>query len=311
MTVTLTNAKSIKVKSACEDLLHQKTVTIRTVAQVIGFLVSSFPAVEFAELHYRHLKRYKSSALRENKGKFDSLMTLCAQSKTELTWWVDNVLTSSRAISHGNPELILTTDASNLGWGAVCGDIFTGGFWSLDEQNYHINYLETKAVLMGLKSLCSAYTGKHILVQSDNTTAVAYTAAMRGIKSVTCNSMANLIREWCINHNIWLSATHVPGSQNTEADKESLVLKGSTEWSLNQEVFNTIKEYWGMFDIDLFASRLNFKVPLYVSWKSVPGAKFINAFLVDWKPHFFHSLHLASLQPAYRRSKRTNQREFS
>ena len=34
--------------------------------------------------------------------------------------------------THGNPELILTTDASNLGWGAVCGDISTGGFWNLN-----------------------------------------------------------------------------------------------------------------------------------------------------------------------------------
>ena len=101
--------------------------------------------------------------------------------------------------------------------------------------------------------------------------------------------MATLIWEWCINHNIWLSATHVPGSQNTEADKESRVLKGSTEWSLSQEVFNTIQEQWGMFDIDLFASRLNFKVPLYVSWRHDPGAKFIKAFLMDWKPHFFYA----------------------
>jgi len=43
-----------KIESACENLLLQKTVAIRTVGQVIGFLVSSFPAVEFAEMHYRH-----------------------------------------------------------------------------------------------------------------------------------------------------------------------------------------------------------------------------------------------------------------
>jgi len=48
MMVTLNESKSMKVKSACENLLLQKTATIRTVAQVKGFLVSSFPAVEFA-----------------------------------------------------------------------------------------------------------------------------------------------------------------------------------------------------------------------------------------------------------------------
>ena len=38
-----------------------------------------------SKLHYRHLERDKISA-RENKGKFDSLMTLSVQSRTELTW---------------------------------------------------------------------------------------------------------------------------------------------------------------------------------------------------------------------------------
>ena len=104
MTVTLKDAKAMKVRSVCQNLLLQKTATIRSVAQVIGFLVSSFPAVEFAEMHYRHLELDKICALRANKGNFDSIMTLSAQSKTELTWWIDNVLTASKPISHGNPQ---------------------------------------------------------------------------------------------------------------------------------------------------------------------------------------------------------------
>ena len=115
------------------------------------------------------------------------------QSKTELTWWVNNVLTASKPISHGNPDLTLTTDASNVGWGAVCGDTSTGGFWSLEEQRYHINFLELKTVLLGLKSLCGAFSEKHVLVQSDNTTTVAYLNVMGGIKSTPCNEMATMI----------------------------------------------------------------------------------------------------------------------
>ena len=262
MTVTLTDAKAMKVRSACENLLLQTTATIRSVAQVIGFLVSSFPAVEFAEMHYRHLELDKICALRANKGNFDSVMSLSAQSKTELTRCVNNVLTASKPISCGNPDLTLTTDASNVGWGAVCGDTSTGGFWSL----------ELKAVLLGLKSLCGVFSEEHILVQSDNTTTVAYINAMGGIKSIPCNEMATMIWDWCLNHNIWLSAIHIPGSKNIQADKESRELKESTEWSLSQEAFNAIQERWGMFDIDLFATRLNFKVPQYVSWRPDPGA---------------------------------------
>ena len=42
------------------------------------------------------------------------------------------------------PYLLLTTDASNMGWEAVCGNNSTGGLWSLEEQRNHINYLELK-----------------------------------------------------------------------------------------------------------------------------------------------------------------------
>ena len=251
--------------------------------------VSSLPAVEFAEMYYRRLELDTISALRANKGNFDSIMALSTQSKTELIWWVNHVLTAPKPISHGNPYLTLTTDASNVGWGAVCGDTTTGGFWSLEEQRYHINFLELKVVLLGLKSLCGAFSEKHILVQSDNTTTVAYINAMGGIKSIPCNEMATMIWDWCRNHSIWLSATHIPGSKNIQADKESRVLTESTEWSLSQGVFNSVQERWGMFDIDLFASRLNFKVPQYVSWRPDPGAQFINAFLMNWKRHYFYA----------------------
>ena len=227
----------MKVKSACENLLLQKTATICTVAQVIGFLVSSFPAVEFAEMHYRQLELDKICALRDNKGNFDSIMTLSTPSRTELTWWVNNVPHASKAISHGNPNLMLTTDASTRGWRAVCGNNSTGGLWRLEEQRNHMNYLELKAVLLGLQSLCSVINGKHILVQCDNTTTVSYINAMGGIKSIPCNDMATIIWEWCIQRNIWLSAIHIPGSDNIQADKESRALRDSTEWSFSQEAF--------------------------------------------------------------------------
>ena len=119
-----------------------------------------------------------------------------------------------------------------------------GGFWSIEEQRYHINFLELKAVLLGLKSLCGAFSEKHVLIQSDNTTIVAYINATGGIKSLPCNEMETMIWDWCLNHNICLSAIHISGSKNIQADKESRVLKESTEWSLSQEVFDAIHERW-------------------------------------------------------------------
>ena len=229
MTVKLPPSKAAKVKSACQNLVLNCNPTIREVVQVIGLIVSSFPAVQYAQLHYRTLESEKIHAL---KGNYESTMTLSQMAKTELTWWIENIDMASRPIMFGNPDITITTDASNLGWGAVCNGTKTGGPWGKDEADFHINYLEMKAVLLGLKSLCNNTTGKYIRVQSDNTTTVSYINEMGGIKSVLCNDMAQTIWAWCIDSNIWLSACHIPGSQNTDADKQSRVLNVSTEWSL-------------------------------------------------------------------------------
>ncbi|XP_068704681.1 uncharacterized protein [Montipora foliosa] len=247
--------------SACENLLNQSNPTIREVARVIGLLVSSLPGVQFGELHYRHLERNKISALTINKGDYDALMSLSAKARSELHWWVINVNTAFKNIIQTNPDLTLTTDASNTGWGAMCEEQQTGGLWSAKEHSFQINYLEMKAVLFGLQSLCSDLTDKHIRIQSDNTTTVSYINAMGGIKSNDCNDMALQIWQWANSRNIWLSSCHIPGVTNVVADQESRNFDGSTEWSLNTKVFEDISNIWGPFQIDLFASRCNCLMP--------------------------------------------------
>ena len=241
ITVKLPPSKAAKVKSACQNLVLNCNPIISEVAQVIGLIVSSFPAVQYAQLHYRTLESEKIHALKVNAGNYEFTMTLSQMAKTELTWWIENIDMASRPIMFGNPEITITTDASNLGWGAVCNGTKTGGPWGKDEADFHINYLEMKAVRLGLKSLCNNTTGKHVRVQSDNTTTVSYINEMGGIKSVLCNDIAQTIWAWCIDSNIWLISCHIPGSQNTDADKQSRVFNVSTEWSLCTQVFEDIQ----------------------------------------------------------------------
>ena len=81
----------------------------------------------------------------------------------------------------------------------------TGGLWSPMELEFHINYLEMKAVLLGLKSLCKDCHDVQIFVQSDNTTAVTYINSMGGVKSEECNDMAFQIWRWCLTKDLWLT----------------------------------------------------------------------------------------------------------
>lgn len=287
MTVTLTKEKSMFLKQSCLELLSSAFPSIRCVARVIGLMISSAPAIELAMLYYRALENDKVDALKQNFGNFDSQMTLSPLSKADLLWWVNNVEKTSKKISQSQPDVVITTDASKEGWGAVLGSTSTGGRWSPDECIQHINVLELEAVYFGLKSLCSEMTNTHIRVMSDNTTTVCYINNMGGSKSRPCNTIARKIWDFVISKNNTISAAHLPGKQNQLADKESRVFSDRTEWMLNRDIFNTLSQMWGPFEVDMFASRLNKQINTYISWKPEPDAWAIDAFSVVWDQYFY------------------------
>lgn len=133
------------------NLFRKKTATIREVTRILGFVISSFPAVEYGPLYYRDTEMEKIQALKVAKGDFESSMAISNNIKTELSWWIDNVHTQERKIQKPNPDKVLKCDASMLGYGAVLEDHKTGGRWTETEQNNHINYLELLAILYALK----------------------------------------------------------------------------------------------------------------------------------------------------------------
>ena len=59
-------------------------------------------------------EREKIAALRANRGNYDLTMSLTQESRCELKWWILNVDQAVKVISHGNPNLTVTSDASNL-----------------------------------------------------------------------------------------------------------------------------------------------------------------------------------------------------
>lgn len=135
---------------------------------------------------------------------------------------------------HPQPNVIIFTDASSIGWGAFCATTGckSAGGWSPIEKVNHINVLELLAIFMGLKTLCGEIQDKHIRVMCDNSTAVSYINEMGGTHSVECNKVAKTIWLWCIKKKIWLSSCFVPGKRNIKADTLSRKFNRNTEWML-------------------------------------------------------------------------------
>lgn len=84
--------------------------------------------------------------------------------RNELNWWVRNLAVQNRHIDHGNPDMVITTDASHSDWGAVYKNERFGGRWSESKAENHINVLEMMAVWLALKSVCRDTRSKHVLV---------------------------------------------------------------------------------------------------------------------------------------------------
>jgi len=297
MIVSPTPDKIEKTVRACNQLLRKKSPSILDLARVIGLIISLFPGAEYGPLHYRILESDKTMALKNSSGNFNASMKMSEASINELKWWIVHAKHAKKCISYTTPTLLIQSDASKKGWGAVLNGNKIGGRWTPCEACKHINVLELQAALFGLKSFADDYKQTHIQLQLDNTTAVAYINNMGGSKSTELDNLAKELWEWAITRELWVSAVHIPGISNVDADEQSRHFHDKHEWCLNTVIFRDITAEYSDLNIDLFATRLNNKFDTYCSWKPDPGCSFVDAFSVCWNTYNFYAFPPFSLIP--------------
>ncbi|XP_060565442.1 uncharacterized protein LOC132724583 [Ruditapes philippinarum] len=287
MVVTLPETKVLTLLQECKDLYRKYQVSIQIVARILGLMVSSFSAVEYGQLFYRKIEKEKIHALKLSKGDYSCKMYVTDEMKSELKWWIDNLCSQERVIDHGNANLVIVSDASSLGWAGICENQEIGGRWTTTEADHHINYLELLAAYLSVTAFCKNKSNIHVQVQSDNTCTVANIRNMGSCRSLECNDLVHKLWIWCIERSIWLSSTHIPGKSNI-SDYGSRNFKENVEWKLNEKIFRDITDLWGLPEIDMFASRLNYQLLKYVSWKPDAEACFVDAFSLDWSKMFMY-----------------------
>lgn len=289
MTICLTPEKQVKLVNACQNVLSESTPSVRTVAQLLGLMISSFPGVMYGPLHYRRLDMDKTRALGHSRD-FERTMEISSLALEDIQWWIVNIPSSNYVISHGDPQITLYTDASTTGWGCDLEGTPTGGCWSSAEAQNHINYLEMLAIKLALESFEEQVKQKHVKLMVDNMTALTILNNMGTSRSWKLNELNKDIWDWCIVRGIWLTTVHIPGVNNSIADRESRLNRREIEWTLNQELFDAgINRLLVHPDIDLFASRLNYRLKPYVSFKPDPGALAVDAFTLQWSRYLFYA----------------------
>ena len=151
--VILPQVKVDKIIAICTDLLERKGCALRTLAPLIGKLQNASTAILPAPLHFRLMQMANIRALAKEQQNYAANLILPESALSELRWWVRN-LSTWNGKSFLNPDLelniVITSDASLLGWGAECLGQKTQGRWSQTEMLQHINVLELRAAELAL-----------------------------------------------------------------------------------------------------------------------------------------------------------------
>ena len=282
MTLSLPDQKVKKIQKLCRQVLESTTVSVRKPPALIGNLTASIQAVLPAPLHYRSLQCVKNLKIKETLD-YELVVQVTQEAKVDLKWWLDHLVKwngRSRLAPHW--EMTIQTDASCKGWGAVCNNVRIGGPWLTQESHFHINILELMAIQNAVKSFLQNKSNTHVLIQTDNKTALTYLNRMEGCISQPCSQVAIAIWEWCLERSIILHSEFIPGKDNLIADWESRHHHDSSSWMLNPHIFQILMSKTQMCTIDLFANRTNAQLTNYMSWFPDPEAMAVNALIQPW-----------------------------
>ena len=251
---------------------------------VLGHLALLERLVPHGRLRMRSLQWHLKSQWSPESDPPSLLVALPEEARRDLSWWMvrDHLLVGVR-FGTPAPDLHLYSDASSSGWGAHLLDQNVSGVWSAQEKLLHINLLEMKALFLALQAFQEDVAGHHVTAMCDNSTVVAYVNKQGGTVSRPLCLLTSRLLRWTESFDVHLEARYLPGESNVLADV--LSRRGQvvgTEWSLHPQVARALLRAWGNPSIDLFATCLNAKLPLYCSLVPDPQAVFEDAFRHPW-----------------------------
>ena len=175
MELSLPVLKIKKIRAESRQLLEAEHITARALSRLIGKMNATNPVIPPAPLFYRNLQMDLAVALRQGNQDYETNLVLSPDSREELRWWdTQMVKWNGRTVLTLEPDLTIESDASTQGWGASHQGTSTGGPWSPQEKEWHINCLELLAATLALKTFVKNKKGISVLLKIDNTTAVAY-----------------------------------------------------------------------------------------------------------------------------------------
>ncbi|XP_072169475.1 uncharacterized protein [Diadema setosum] len=256
---------------------------VRTRLQFWGYLTSLVDMLADCRLHMRPLQIHVLQAYRPNTDPLSMSILVSNHIPACLAQWMSRpFLNQGKPLRAPLPSLTVTTDASLLGWGAVCAGNVVSGNWAHLPRLPHINQLEFRAVMLVCRHFHAALVGRTVLIQTDNVTVASYINKQGGTHSISLNALAAHFWRWCRVQVISPVAVYLPRQDFLIADFLSSGRELPSEWMLHPEVFAWLQTTIGPLQVDLFASSLNHQLRLYCTRSRDPEAWMVDAFSFPW-----------------------------
>ena len=278
------SSQSREVPYGSGEILFHAISSAQLWQVILGHLASLERLVPHGRLRMRSLQWHLKMHWSPESDPPSLPVALPEEVRRDLSWWMvrDHLLVGVR-FGTPAPDLHLYSDASSSGWGAHLLDQNVSGVWSAQEKLLHINLLEMNALFLALQAFQEVVAGHHVTAMCDNSTVVAYVNKQGGTVSRPLCLLTSRLLRWTESFDVLLEARYLPGESNVLADV--LSRRGQvvgTEWSLHPQVARALLRAWGNPSIDLFATCLNAKLPLYCSLVPDPQAVFEDAFCHPW-----------------------------
>ena len=270
-----------KLSHLLQDFLSTRSHPVSIWRQLLGIMSSMSALVPGSRLRMRSLQIRLNVSGRLQLDDF--LVEWDSDCHRDLLWWSDvSRLTVGMPLGESLLGLCLFTDASDTGWDASLGDVHLSGSWSPISSRFSINHQELLAVLLALRGFLPSLRGRVVAVFSDNITVLAYLKKQGVTRSATLNTVAQSVLRFCKDFHIQLLPQSIPVKMNVLADslsRRNQVI--GSEWTLCAEAFRQLLRLW-LATIDLFATSLNHRLPVYFSPMVNPQSAGTDAMLQSW-----------------------------
>ncbi len=154
---------------------------LKAFQKMLGLIAAASPILQLGLLRMRPIQfwlkqRVQSVAWRHGR-QHVTVTRACVSALVlwrELLWLKQGII-----LETAHRKKVVTIDASNKGWGALCKGKPTFGLWSVEESGLHINCLEMLAVCHACQFFLPDIRGHHVLVCSDSRSMVSYTSRIQ------------------------------------------------------------------------------------------------------------------------------------